>query len=91
MEINQTEIKKIRGRPKGTFKENKLTSEIDYFKNYYHKTCGDVLCTCGMKVNKRNIARHMKTKKHLTILELNLNTKPLYNFKNIRCSNINLF
>jgi hypothetical protein len=74
MENNQNLIKKIRGRPVGTFKENKLTDDKEYFKNYYHKTCGEILCTCGMKVNKRNIARHIKTKKHQTILDLNLNS-----------------
>ena len=68
-DINQN--KKSRGRPKGSFKENKITNE-QYFRNYYHKTCGSVICECGLKTNKRNLARHMKTKKHLEILELKM-------------------
>lgn len=68
--INKNEIKKIRGRPKGSFKENKKIVEKDYYRDYYHKTCGDIVCECGLKTNKRNLARHMKTKKHLEILEI---------------------
>jgi hypothetical protein len=67
-----SEINKPRGRPKGTFKENKIVDK-DYYKNYYHKTCGDVICECGLKTNKRNLARHMKTKKHLEILQIQKN------------------
>lgn len=66
----QTEIKKAKGRPIGTFKIDKLTGDKEYYKNYYHKTCGPITCTCGMMVNKRNIARHMKTKKHNEILKI---------------------
>ena len=69
MEI-QTEIKKPKGRPIGTFKNDKLTDDKEYYKNYYHKTCGPITCSCGMMVNKRNIARHMKTKKHNEILKI---------------------
>ena len=67
--IKEEIVKKCKGRPKGTFKENK-TIDKDYYNKYYHKTCGDVICECGLKTNKRNLARHMKTKKHLEILEL---------------------
>ena len=73
MENNDTVIKKVKGRPKGSFKENKLTDNKDYYKDYYHKTCGDITCTCGMLTNKRNLARHMKTKKHLEVLAINKN------------------
>ena len=38
-----SEVKKFRGRPKGSFKENKIVDK-DYHKNYYHRTCGDVEC-----------------------------------------------
>ena len=62
------EFKRPRGRPVGSYKENKITNK-QYFRDYYHKTCEKIICECGLKTNKRNLARHLKSKIHQQLME----------------------
>lgn len=60
------EPKKIRGRPKGTFKENNKTDEKDYYNKRYHATntfmrCEDCLCV----FRKKSLRKHLTTKIHI--------------------------
>jgi predicted GIY-YIG superfamily endonuclease len=58
--------------------ENK-EQEIEYFKQYYQKNKEKIseklkekiTCECGCVVNRYNLSRHKKTKKHIELMEKN--------------------
>jgi len=43
----------------------------NYHKNYYHSSIKDKMqeCQCGLMVQSCKFARHLKTKKHVKLLE----------------------
>jgi hypothetical protein len=66
-----TQIKKTRGRPKGSFKENKLTDDKDYYNKRHHATNIFIRCVeCGCVFRKRSMRKHLTTKIHLEGIKL---------------------
>ena len=60
------EEQKRRGRPKGSFKENKLTDDKEYYNKRHHLTntfmrCEDCLCV----FRKKSLKKHLTTKIHI--------------------------
>lgn len=66
-----------RGRPiTANVKDNK-----EYFIEYYHKTNKESICECGCKYMSRSKSKHLKTKKHLDLIEFINNKKELESLK----------
>jgi hypothetical protein len=65
----------MKGRPlTHNVKENK-----QYFLDYYHKTNEDIICECGSHVKSHSKLKHLKSKKHIQVMELINKIKDLEN------------
>jgi hypothetical protein len=63
--IDPDEIKvETRGR-KNTSGVNHKSDSKEYFQDYYIIKGGDVICECGMEMNKFCLNRHLKRKIHI--------------------------
>ncbi len=66
--------KRKRGRPKGSTKENKLTADPNYFKNYYNENLKNVYSQkvecqhCKAKLSVMKLDRHQKTSKYCNLI-----------------------
>jgi len=41
-----------------------------YFLDYYHKTNENIICECGSHVKSHSKLKHLKSKKHIQVIEL---------------------
>jgi hypothetical protein len=56
----------MKGRPlTHNAKNNK-----QYFLDYYHKTNEDIICECGAHFKSHSKLKHLKSKKHIQVMEL---------------------
>lgn len=56
----------MKGRPITHDVKNNET----YFVDYYHKTQQDIICECGSKCKLHSKNKHLKSKKHIQVIEL---------------------
>ena len=55
--------------PKGRPVTVNVKDNEAYFRDYYHKTNENYQCECGTKILLHTKAKHLKTRKHLDLLE----------------------
>jgi hypothetical protein len=61
--------KKYISKKTGEIKTYKYIKQVYANKKDYHKEAGTIKCTCGCVIGKYSKNRHIKTKKHLKLLE----------------------
>ena len=44
--------------------------DVEYFKKYYHLTKEEFKCECGSSINNHSRLKHLKSYKHIRVMDL---------------------
>lgn len=69
-EYREANKKKINEYHKQYYEDNKQKLNEKKNKNYYEKNKEKFTCSCGSIITQHNLAKHLKTQKHLTFIRI---------------------